>query len=181
MTNASAGKSPVLLYGLLYGLASILVTVIMYLGGIDMWMSKVSYLGIVVPVAFAFFVAWQLKKKDGYLEFADCLKTVFKVMVFGLLLSMIFDYVLLNYIDKPFNEALMQATQREMEKELFKKGMTQDKIDEFIENMGKANKYALAVYGLTFAIRCILHFVLALIVAAIMKRKRPVFENSFNQ
>jgi fructose-specific phosphotransferase system IIC component len=180
MTNAS-GKSPILLYGVLFGVTSIALTVIMYLGGIGVWMSKISYLGIAIPVAFAFFVAYQLRKQDGYLEFSDCLKSIFKVMVIGLLLSMIFDYVLLNYIDKPFNEALMQATQQEMERELIKKGMSQDKIDEFLENMGKANKYALAVYGLTFAIRCIIHFVLALIVSAIMKKKRPVFENSFNQ
>jgi hypothetical protein len=182
MTNASAGKFSTLLYGVLYGLTSIALTVIMYLAGIEVWMSKISYLGIVIPVAFAFLVAVQLKKQQGgYLEFSHSLKTIFKVMVIGLLLSMIFDYILLNYIDKPFNEALMQATQEQMERELIKKGMSQEKIDEFLENIGNANKYALAVYGLTFAIRCILHFVLALVVSAIMKRKQPVFENSFNQ
>jgi hypothetical protein len=102
-------------------------------------------------------------------------------MVIGLLLSMIFDYVLLNYFDKSFSEALMQATAQEMERKMVEKKMPQEQIDDVMEKMGNVNNYALAIYGLTFAIRCILHFIVALIVSAIMKRKRPVFENTFNQ
>lgn len=182
MTTASSGKISTLLYGVLYGVASIVLTVIMYLGGVEIWMSKISYLGIALPVGFAFLTAAQLKKQQGgYLEFADSLKTVFKVMVIGLFLSMVFDYILLNYLDVAFNQALMQATTQEMEKEMIRNKMSQEKIDEFLENMGKVNQYSLALHGLTFAIRCILHFIVALIVSAIMKHKRPVFENTFNQ
>jgi hypothetical protein len=182
MTTASSGKISTLLYGVLYGAASIALTVIMYLGGVELWMSNLSYLALLLPVAFAFIVAAQLKKQQGgYLEFSDSLKTVFRVLIVGLLLYSIFDYILLNYIDKSFNEALMQATTREMEKEMVKRKVSQEEIDKFLESMGSVNKYALAVYGLTFALRCILHFIVALIVSAIMKRKRPVFDNTFNQ
>jgi len=181
MTTATPGKSSTLLYGVLYGVASIALTVILYLGGVEFWMSPVSYLGIALPFVFAFFTAAQLKKQQGgYLEFADSLKAIFKVMVVGLLLSMIFDYILLNYIDVAFNQALMQATAQEMERKMVEKKIPQEQIDEMMDKMGNADKYTFALQALAFAIRCILHFVVALIVSAIMKRKRPVFENTFN-
>jgi phosphotransferase system glucose/maltose/N-acetylglucosamine-specific IIC component len=182
MTTASSGKSSTLLYGVLYGVASIIYTVILYLGGVESFMDpSVKYIGMAIPIGFAFWVAWQLKKQNGgYLEFAEALKGIFKVMVIGILLSMIFDYVLFNFIDKPFNQALMQESSRQMEKELQGK-MSQEKIDEIVDKMSNVNQYSVAMQGLAFAIRCILHFIVALIVAAIMKHKRPVFDNTFNQ
>lgn len=182
MTTASAGKSSTWLYGVLYGVTSIALTVILYLGGVEAFMHPaVKYVGIAIPIAFAFWVAWHLKKQQGgYLEFTDSLKATFKVLVIGILISMIFDYILFNYIDVPFNQALMQESAREMEKQ-FQGKMSQEKIDEMVDNMSNINQYSFAMQGLAFAIRCILHFIVALIVSAIMKRKRPVFENTFNQ
>jgi hypothetical protein len=181
MSTEPSGKSASLLYGLLYGAASIAFTVILYLGGVKTFMSPVARLGILVPIAFAVLTAWQQRKiQGGYLEFSEALKTIFKAMVTGLFMSMIFEYILFNYIDVPFNQALMQATSQEMERSL-QGQMSQEKIDELVEKIGTVDQHSFKIQALTFAIRCILHFVLALIVAAIMKRKRPMFENSFNQ
>ncbi|MCS3799126.1 DUF4199 domain-containing protein [Niastella sp. OAS944] len=183
MTTASAGKSPILLYGLLFGVISIVYTVILYLGGVNAYMHPSNkYLGVVIAVGFAFLTAWQLRKQQGgYLEFADALKGIFKVMVIGILLSTIFDYVLFNYIDTAFREALRQASIDAMIYEMEKSNMPQSKIDQTLEWMEKFNSFGLAAQALAFAVRCILHFIIALIVAGIMKKKRPFFENSFNQ
>ncbi|HUP14064.1 MAG TPA: DUF4199 family protein, partial [Niastella sp.] len=96
MTDASAGKSPILLYGVLFGVASIIYSVILYLSGVDAYMHSANkYIGVAIAIGFAFFTAWQLKKqKGGYLEFPDALKSIFKVMVIGILLSSVFDYFL---------------------------------------------------------------------------------------
>lgn len=183
MTTASAGKRPILLYGVLFGVISIAYSVILYLGGVNAYMhSSNKYIGVVIAVGFAFLTAWQLKKQQGgYLEFGDSLKSIFKVMVIGILLSTIFDYVLFNYIDVAFREALKQASIDAMIYEMEKSNMPQSKIDQTLEWMEKFNSFGLAAQALAFAIRCILHFIIALIVSAIMKKKRPVFENSFNQ
>jgi len=176
-----SGKSASVLYGLIYGAASIAFTVFLYLGGVKAFMSPVARLGIVIPIAFAVLTAWQQKKiQGGYLEFSDGLKTIFKALVIGLTLSMVFEYILFNYIDVSFTQALMQATSQEMEKSL-QGQMSQEKIDEAVEKIGTIDQHSFKIQALTFAIRCILHFVLALIVSAIMKKKRPMFENSFNQ
>lgn len=181
MSTEPSSKSAGLLYGLLYGAVNIAFTVFLYLGGVKMFMNPVAYFGILIPVAFAILTAAQQKKiNGGYLEFSDSLKNVFKAMVIGLAMSMIFEYVLFNYIDVPFNQALNQATAQEMEKRL-QGTMSQEKIDEMMENIGKVDKYSFKVQSLTFSIRCIVHFGLALVVSAIMKRKRPPFENFLNQ
>ncbi|HUP12366.1 MAG TPA: DUF4199 domain-containing protein, partial [Niastella sp.] len=127
------------------------------------------------------FTAWQLKKqRGGYLEFSDALKSIFKVMVIGILLSSVFDYFLFNYIDVTFRDTLKQTSVDAMIQEMEKSNVPQSQIDQTLEWMEKFNSFGLAAQALAFAIRCILHFIIALIVSAIMKKKRPVFENSFN-
>src|SRR5687767_780608 len=127
MTTASAGKSPILLYGVLFGVASIAYTVVLYLGGVNAYMhSSNKYIGVAIALGFAFFTAGQLKKQQGgYLEFSASLKAIFKVMVIGILLSTIFDYFLFNYIDVPFREALRQASIDAMVQEMEKSDMPQ--------------------------------------------------------
>jgi hypothetical protein len=183
MTNASAGKSPILLYGLLFGVVSIAYTVVLYLGGVKAYMhSSNKYIGIAIALGFAFFTAWQLKKQQGgYLEFADSLKSVFKVMVIGILLSTVFDYFLFNYIDTSFREVVRQASIEAIENEMVKNNSSEAEIERTLQWMEKFNSFGVAAQALAFCIRCIVHFIIALVVSAIMKKKRPVFENSFNQ
>ncbi|THU38400.1 DUF4199 domain-containing protein [Niastella caeni] len=183
MTTASSGKSSILLYGVLYGVTSIAYTVILYLGGVAAYMHSANkYIGVAIALVFAILPAWHLKKQQGgYLEFSDALKSIFKVLVIGIFLSTLFDYILFHYIDVPFREALTQASIDAMVKEMENSDMSDEKIEETVEFMSKFNSYGLAAQALAFAIRCILHFILALIVSAIMKKKRPVFENTFNQ
>jgi hypothetical protein len=183
MINASAGKSPILLYGLLFGVVNIAYTVILYLGGVNAYMhSSNKYIGIAIAIGFALLTAWQLKKQQsGYLEFSGSLKAIFKVMVIGILLTTIFDYVLFNYIDVGFRDAVKQASIDAMVLEMEKKNASDTEIEKGLEFMEKFNAFGVAAQVMAFAIRCILHFVMALVVSAIMKKKRPVFENSFNQ
>jgi hypothetical protein len=59
--------------------------------------------------------------------------------------------------------------------------MSQEKIDEAVEQMLNTNAFTIGKMFFGFALRCIGMFILALIVSAIMKKKRPVFENTINQ
>jgi hypothetical protein len=183
MTTASSGKNISLLYGLLYGGASILFTVILYLGGAARFMSPLSYLGPVITIGFTVLTAYQQKKQQGgYLEFGEALKTTFLMLVTGSLLALVFEYILFNYIDVPFAQALAQATAEKLGEAMEKtKIMSQEKIDEAVEQMLNTNNYTIGKMVLGFAVRCIGLFILALIVSAIMKKKRPVFENTINQ
>ena len=183
MTTASSGKNISLLYGLLYGGVNILFTVLLYLGGVERFMSPWASIVYIPPIAFAFLAAIQQKKQQGgYLEFSEALKTTFLVLVTGTLISVAFEYILYNYIDVPFGQALTQAAAEKLSEAMEKsKLMSPDKIDEMTEKMLSTNNYSLGKMFLGFAIKCILLFILSLIVSAIIKKKRPVFENTINQ
>ena len=183
MTTTEAPKKNIgLLFGLINAGVSIVWTVILYLGGIKLFTSPLNYLGIVFPIVICVMGGLQQRKlQGGYLEFSEALKVTFLILVIGSLISTIFDYILLNYIDVPFREALMQDAAEKAERMLAKLGMPQEKIDEAMEQAMNKNNYTIGKQLLGFAFRCIGLFIVALIVSAIIKRKRPPFDNSFNQ
>jgi hypothetical protein len=182
ITEQPAQKNIGVLYGLINAGASIIFTVILYLGGVSLFLSALSYLGIAIPIVICVLGGLQQRKvQGGYLEFAEALKTTFMILVIGGFIATLFNYILLNYIDVPFRQALMQATAEKAERMMEKFGMPQDQIDKAVEDMLNGNNYTLGKQLLGFAFWCIGLFVVALIVSAIIKRKRPPFENSFNQ
>jgi hypothetical protein len=173
-------------FGLLYGFinagASIIWTVILYLGGLALFMSPLSYLGFIIPIVICVLGGLQQKKfQGGYLEFSEALKTTFMILVVGAFFATLFNFVLLNYIDVPFRQAMMQEAAAKAERMMEKFGMPQDQIDKAVEDMLNGNNYTLGKQFLGFAFWCIGLFVVALIVSAIIKKKRPPFENTFNQ
>jgi hypothetical protein len=182
MTTEAPKKNIGLLFGLINAGVQILFTVVLYLGGVNAYTSGFNNLGILLPISITVLGGLQLKKfQGGYLEFSEALKVTFLILVIGSFVSMVFDYILLNYIDVPFRQAVMQILADKAERAMEKLGMSQDKIDQFTEDMLNGNNYTFGKLFLGFAFRCIGLFIVALIVSAIIKKKRPPFDNSFNQ
>jgi hypothetical protein len=109
------------------------------------------------------------------------LKATFLILVIGALIATVFQFVLFNYIDVSFREALAQVTAEQAEKLMRRFGAPEAQIDEAVEKTLNQNNYTIGRLLLGFVFSCIWWFIVALIVSAIIKRKRPVFENSFNQ
>src|SRR5574343_1281459 len=100
-----------LLYGLILGGVSILFTLGLYLAGAEAFVSPVAYSGLVFPIIIAVLAGIAHKKANGgFLEFGKALKTCFTVFVVGSLISTLCSYVLFNFIDVPFQQALNQET-----------------------------------------------------------------------
>lgn len=171
-----------LIYGLLNGGVAVAFTVILYLAGVQSFLSPVAYLGFVFPIVICVLGGIQQRKQQGgFLEFSQALKVTFLILVIGSLIATLFQYVLFNYIDVPFRQALMQESAAKAERMMEKFGMPQEQIDKAMEEMLNGNSYTLGRLFLGFAFGCIWWFIVALIVSAIIKRKRPPFENTFNQ
>ncbi|MBC7848734.1 MAG: DUF4199 domain-containing protein, partial [Chitinophagaceae bacterium] len=99
----------------------------------------------------------------------------------GSFLTTAFTYVLLNVVDIPFRQALAQETSQVTEKLMQGLGSSQDDIDKATADMMNGNAYTLSKQFLGFAFGTIFWFLVSLIIAAIIKRKKPEFDNSFNQ
>lgn len=171
-----------LTYGLIAGLAVIVLTLFLYMGGVDMFLSPVAYLAYVIMIVFAVLAAKKDKKENGgYLEFAQALKVTFTVFAVALLLQVIFNYVLLNFIDTGFRDALMQATMDKLEGFMKQLGTPQSEIDKALDGAAEQDPTSIKSQVMGYAIWCIVFFIVALIISAIMKKNKPVFENDFNQ
>lgn len=169
-------KNVGLTYGVISGLASVIFSLVLYLGGIKWFVSPVAYLGFVVPIIIAVLAGIKQKKlNEGYLDFSAALKVTFTTFVIGTFISILFSYVLFNFIDVSFREALTQETANKTQEMMHKFGASQEQIDKAIEEMMKGNNYTFGKQMLGAAFTCIFWFIVSAIIAAVIKKKKPEF------
>jgi hypothetical protein len=166
-------------YGIISAIIVIIFYLLLYLGGIEWWLNPIAYLGYVLPIVMAVLAAVKQKKlQDGYLSFGEALKGVFIVFVITGIGSTLFQYVLFNYIDVPFRDAMSQKIAQMTEETLRKFGMGEDDIEKATDEILTGKSYTAGRMLLGFAFGCIISFIVALIIAAIVKRKKPEFPQS---
>ncbi len=163
-------------YGIISAIILVVFYLLLYVGGLEWWMNPVAFLGFVLPIVVAVLAAVKQKKlQGGYISFGEALKGIFIVFVITWLASTLFQYVLLNYIDVPFRQALAQKT-AEVYEEMFRNfGMKEDAIEKATDDILSGNSYTAGKMIMGFAVFCIVYFIIALIIAAIVKKKKPEF------
>lgn len=182
MEPALKAPSPGMTYGLIAGLAIIIFNLVQYLGGIGWYMNPIGFIIYAILFTVAVLAALKQKKQQGgYLEFGQALKTTFMVCVAALLLQTIFTYILFNFVDVSFKEALSQAAMESTEKFLKKIGAPERQIEEAIDRQMNSDPYSLGNVALGFSMLCVVLFIVCLIISAIIQKKRPPFSDSFNQ
>lgn len=169
-------------YGLSFGLAAGLIicviTLLQYLGGMDMYLSPVGYLSYVVIIVFAILAGLRKKKaNEGYLEFGEALKITFTVFAVGLILQTLFTYILLNYIDVSFKQALSQEIMNKTEEMMKRFGASDSQIDQAMESERDKDQFAFGRVMLGYGISCIVSFIICLIISVSIKKSKPVFNN----
>lgn len=166
-----------LLYGLILGAVSILFTLGLYLAGAEAFVGPVAYLGYVIPIVLSVLAGIAHKKMNGgFLEFGAALKTCFTVFVVGSLISTLFSYVLFNFIDVPFQQALNQEYARSTEAFMKKLGAPEADTQKTVDTILTGENYTLNKLLVNFAVVSILWFLISLIIAAIVKKAKPVFQ-----
>jgi hypothetical protein len=173
-TDTAPEKRPVrVIYGLITGLIMILFTTLLYLGGVKSFIGGVAYLGYIIMIGLAATAALVQKKANGgYLEFAEAVKICFTVFVIALIAQTLFTWLLLNVIDTHFKMVLKEAVIKKMQEVYTQFGISQDKIDKGIAEEQTIDHYSLKEMSMGFAFSCIVHFIIALVIAAIVKKKK---------
>jgi len=167
-----------LTYGLIAGLVVCLITLGLYLGGLDMYLGPVAYVSYLVVVVLSILAGLRQKKENGgYLEFAEALKITFTVFALALLLQTLFTYVLLNYIDVPFKQAVAQEVMNKTEQMMKKFGATDAQIDQAMDAERNKDPFAFSRVLLGYGISCIVAFIICLIISLCIRKNKPVFDN----
>jgi len=181
-TTNTSNNTLGLTYGLIGGLSISVFTLLLYVGGLKYYVSGLAFIPFFIVGTLAVLAGLQLKKQSGgYLSTAEALKVVFTVFVLSFLLQLLFNYILLNYIDIPFRDAVTQYTVDKAEQVMKRFGAPDSDIEKMRVSASDPKNYSLGRLLLSYSMWCILYFIISVIIALIIRKKRPPFENSFNQ
>jgi hypothetical protein len=165
-------------YGIIAGLVITVVTLLQYLGGLDMYLSPIGYVTYLVIITMAVLAALKVRNKnEGFLEFSQALKVTFTVFAIALLIQTLFTYILLNFIDVSFKEAVSQEVLNKSELMMKKFGATDSQIDAALESERTKDQFAFTRVLLGYALTCIVAFIFCLLISLIVKKSKPAFNN----
>jgi hypothetical protein len=180
----STSRNPVgLTFGFIAGVALVLFNVGLYLGGMTVYMSPMAWLGYLIVGGMAVWAGTRLKKRQGgFLSFGEGFRVVFAVFALSFLLLTLFNFILFNYLDIPFRDAYSTAVADKTTELLKSMKAPEDNIEEYRKGLMDPAGYKLSNLLMSFAMLCMIAFLpVSLIIALIMRKKKPPFENSFNQ
>ncbi len=165
-------------YGLIAGLIICVIALLQYLGGLDMYLSPIGYISYAVVITMALLAALKTRKANGgYLEFAAALKITFTVFALALLLQSVFTYILFNFIDVSFKEAVAQEVINKTEEMMRRFGAPDAEVEKALDLARSQDQFSLSRIALGYAISCIVSFIICLILSLIVKKPQPVYHD----
>lgn len=185
MTSQPERRSKIgMTYGLIGGIVLIVHTLSLYLfGGAKSFtsasLSLIMYVLITVVAVLAGLA--QKKANGGYLDFGTGLKTVFTTFALAFLLQTVFNYVLFNYIDTSFRDEMARLAMEKMEEMLRSFNVPEEKIEQSLQDMASRNNFSIGSVTLGYGMMCIISCIVSLIIAAIIKKNKPPFDNAFKE
>lgn len=171
MENQTTTTRTALKWGVIVGIISILYsTAIMIFGQIgNQALSYVAYLIIGVGIYLA--LSDFKKQNSGFISFGQGLGLGTMLSAIVGLISSFYSFVYVKFIDSSIPQQIMKSTERELEK----KGLPDDQIEQAMEYskmfMSPGVIFVVGVFS-----TLLLGFVISLIIAAITKKNKPVFE-----
>ncbi len=178
MENTSPPANYRTSYGLIAGLIICVIALLQYVGGLDMYLSPIGYVSYLVVITMAVLAALKTRKANGgFLEFSAALKITFTVFALALLVQTAFTYILFNFIDVSFKEAVAQEVITKTEQMMRKFGASDMDIDKALEMARTQDQFSLSRTALGYAISCIISFIICLIISLIVKKPQPVYHD----
>jgi len=160
-------------YGIYSGVASVLFSMVLYFINPSLMFGMAAWIGLLIPVYFMYKAATEEKmENDGYLSFGEALKATFLVAVIAFLISTLYSYVLINFIDPSLVDTIKQQSVEAAEKVAGMFGGDEDVLEEMRDQMDEQNfAPTLASSLMSYLFTLIIPgFPMALIVSAITKK-----------
>ena len=160
-------------YGVMIGIASALVTAIIYAIDLNLFTSWwVGLVGIAISLTLSIILLSKTKKElKGFFTFKEAFTTYFIAALIGILISTFFNILLFNVIDPSAKETLNELVIKYTANMMQKFGSPASVINETIDKMKLSNPYSTIelLKGSVFAI--VISSIFGLIFAAFFKSK----------
>lgn len=158
------------IFGALYGG----YTLVAYLVNLEWftisWAGTVLFvLGIVMMILS---INTTKKALGGYISFRNSFTSAFITAFVGSLINTVLTILIFNVIDRSAAENVVDLLSVKMETMMERLSVPQDKIDEAIENIGKAFSPATQLRG--FGIGLAFYAAISAVLAAFLKKNKPL-------
>lgn len=157
-----------LTYGLIIGLTLVVYAVILYIA--DIYFNKalgyVQYVILIVGIVMAV-IAFRDKAQGGYISYGRALGYSVLVTMFAGIVSVLFNFIMINYIDQGLIDKYMAVVEETLQNSRF---IPEDQIDLALDK-SRSSITALwtlpvGVAGFTFV-----GFIISLVTSAILKKE----------
>jgi hypothetical protein len=162
-------------YGLYLGLISIIISVLLFLFGLQTVQGP-QYLQFVLVIITVIFGTRHHRDAElgGYISYGRALGTGLLICFFSALISAVYWYPYVSFIDAEFLPRMLEL----QEEELIKAGVPDDQIEQTMPI------YAMVFKPLPFTLLSIfmmtlMGFVISLITSAFLKKENPSFGENF--
>ncbi len=169
VSSSKAGMT----YGVYLGLISVVFTLIIYFAGL-VGESYVSWISLAISIVF---VSWVMinfrdKQNGGYLAYKQGVGLGFVTFLIGGIVSSLFTFVLFKFVDPGLVE---QIVEKSLDEAIQKNPEIEGNM-EMVEKMTRmfVNPTAMALMGVLMS--AIGGIIISLILAAIFKKEKPLFE-----
>lgn len=184
MEQKSFLSKPIITYGIYLAVISILISVVIWAGGL---MEKMGIWGgaIIGFVSFIIYLvllvlfskAYRDKYCGGFISFKDAFIAGFTMMILSAVIVAVYNFIFNSFIDPGYMERIMLAMQNKTVQMLESKGMSQEIIDQTIakfQEKGIPSAGKQVLQNLLSGV--IMGAILSVISAAIVKKKNEEAE-----
>ncbi|MDQ6843163.1 MAG: DUF4199 domain-containing protein [Bacteroidota bacterium] len=126
----------------------------------------------------SFFYVGYLSRQElgGFISFKECLRAILLVILITELFYLVFSTLYVKYIDPSFFDKLKSSWIVYFNSH----NVPQDKINDTIQKFNDAGKITIVSLIQSFGFSLIIDSIFGVIIAAILKKNRPEFENQIN-
>jgi hypothetical protein len=161
------------LFGLIAAAGVILFILSLYFAGPKAFVGGIAFLSYIIVIVLGAAAALvQKRANDGWLPFHQAVKVCFTVFVLGLAARTLFPWLLVNLIDPHFKQLLLPEILAGAERSYRSLGVSEDQIRPQLEAIRTQDNFALSSLLMGLAFSYIVFFLIALVIAAIVKRKK---------
>lgn len=160
-------------YGILAGVANILIIMVAYLTNPDLmfsyWLGTLTFLIPIILITLAALKHRQIQ--SGYVTFKEVFRTIFLVILIASTLLIAFDYIFYNMIAPDMMERVKEFSINKLE--AYRETLGEQGYDAAIERIEQQDR-GVHTEAMSLAFFIIFYSLIGLIVAAIVKRKKPL-------
>lgn len=154
-------------FGLIGGVISIAYFLVLVVAGVNMAQGYWNWIGYIITIILLFFAHKQFKENtDGFMSYGQGISIAFWMGLIAAVISSIFTYIYVKFIDTSFTQMIHDAQVEAMEA----KGMPEEQIEQAMKFASMfTTPEALLIMGLIFGV--IGTIIIGLIVTIFTQKK----------